>query len=130
MDLTYRGYSPNVIFIKKDIPVRWIINVKQMSGCTDEIILLEYNIKKPLQYGENIIEFTPDRLGDIKFSCWMQMVWGKFVVTQEEVSPSQKQLELEETDLPQGTCKGGGSCGGGCAAAQRGGCGCSRVRAR
>ncbi len=81
MELSYRGYSPNVIYIKKDIPVRWIIDVKQMSGCTDEILLPEYGIRKQLKYGENIIEFVPDKLGELKFSCWMQMVWGKFIVT-------------------------------------------------
>lgn len=81
MDLTYRGYSPNVLLIKKDIPTRWIINVKQMAGCTDEIIVPGHNIRKKLEYGENIIEFVPKKLGVIKFSCWMQMVWGKFIVT-------------------------------------------------
>ena len=81
MDLTYQGYSPNVLFIKKGIPVRWVINVKQMSGCTNEILLPDYNIRKKLVKGENIIEFFPDKVGDIKFSCWMKMVWGKFVVT-------------------------------------------------
>ncbi|TFB08190.1 hypothetical protein E3V08_05020, partial [Candidatus Atribacteria bacterium MT.SAG.1] len=59
MDLAYSGYSPNVLFIKKDIPVHWIINVKQMTRCTDEIIMPEYNIRKKLEYGENIIEFIP-----------------------------------------------------------------------
>jgi len=52
MDLTYRGYEPNVLYVKKDIPVRWVINVKQMSGCTDEIIMPEYNISKKLQVGQ------------------------------------------------------------------------------
>jgi len=125
MDLTYRGYLPNVLFVKKDIPVRWIINVKQMSGCTDEIIMPEYNIKKSLEYGENVIEFTPKKLGDIKFSCWMQMVWGKFVVTEGGINPEQQKLELEKTNLPQGTCSGDGSCGGSCGAPT---CGCSRIR--
>lgn len=128
MDLTYRGYSPNVLFVKKGIPVRWIINVKQMSGCTDEIILPEYNIKKTLQYGENIIEFTPDRLGDIKFSCWMKMVWGKFVVTEKDKEPTSRDLQKESLDVPRGgTCGGGGSCGGQCGTST---CGCSRIRAR
>lgn len=126
MDLTYSGYSPNVIFVKKDIPVRWIINVKQMSGCTDEIILSEYNIKKTLQYGENIIEFIPERLGDIKFSCWMQMVWGKFVVTEKDEEPTSQNLYQESLDLPQeGTCGGSGVCGGACGVPT---CGCSRIR--
>ncbi|MBU2530295.1 MAG: sulfite exporter TauE/SafE family protein [Elusimicrobia bacterium] len=131
MDLTYSGYSPNVLFIKKGIPVRWIINVRQMSGCTDEIIMPEYNIKKALVYDENIIEFTPKKVGDIKFSCWMQMVWGKFVVTEDDVSPAQKKLELESVVDTSGTaCGGDGSCGGGCAAARTGGCGCSRIKSR
>jgi len=109
MDLTYQGYSPNVLFIKKDIPVRWIINVEQMSGCTDEIILEDYNIRKKLEYGENIIEFIPDKLGDIKFSCWMKMVWGKFVVTDNNEVSSLDDLNRESLDLPQTS-----SCGCGC----------------
>ena len=127
MDLTYRGYSPNVLFVKKDVPVRWIINVQQMTGCTDEIIMPDYNIRKKLEYGENIIEFVPKELGDIKFSCWMQMIWGKFVVTEGDINPEQQKLELEETNLPQGTCGGGGSCGGGCGVPT---CGCSRIKGR
>ncbi len=107
MNLTYRGYSPNVLFVKKDIPVRWVINVQQMTGCTDEIIMPDYNIRKKLEYGENIIEFVPKKLGDIKFSCWMQMVWGKFVVIEGDINPEQQKLESEKTNLPQSTGNGG-----------------------
>ncbi|MFZ5364182.1 MAG: sulfite exporter TauE/SafE family protein [Patescibacteria group bacterium] len=80
MDLTYRGYVPNVLYVKKDVPVRWIINVKQMSGCTDAILLERFGIRKDLKYGENVVEFTPTEAGEIPFSCWMKMVWGKFIV--------------------------------------------------
>lgn len=82
MDLTYRGYVPNVLYVKKGVPVRWIINVKQMSGCTNAILVDKLGIRKNLQNGENIIEFTPTETGEIPFSCWMKMVWGKFVVTE------------------------------------------------
>lgn len=121
MDLTYRGYQPNVLFVKKDVPVRWIINVKQMTGCTDEIIMPEYNIKKVLTQGENIIEFTPTKAGELKFSCWMRMVWGKFMVTEGEISDSQKELYIDNSDLPAG---------GGCGASEGGGCGCGSIRRR
>jgi len=81
MDLTYSGYSPNVLYFKKDIPVRWIINVKQMTGCTNAIMIESLGIKKDLKIGKNIIEFIPPKnIKEIKFSCWMRMVWGKFVV--------------------------------------------------
>ncbi len=82
MDLTYRGYVPNVLYVKKGVPVRWIINVKQMSGCTNAILVEKFGIRKNLKSGENIIEFTPTEAGEVPFSCWMKMVWGKFVVTE------------------------------------------------
>ncbi|MBM3256226.1 MAG: hypothetical protein FJZ04_02020 [Candidatus Moranbacteria bacterium] len=88
MDLTYQGYIPSTLTVKKGVPVRWIINVKEMSGCTNEIVMPAYNIKKKLQYGENVIEFTPKDLGEIKFSCWMKMVWGKFIVVDGDKSVS------------------------------------------
>jgi len=109
MDLIYSGYSPNVLFVKKDIPVRWVINVKQMTRCTDEIIMPEYNIRKKLEQGENIIEFVPEKLGDIKFSCWMQMVWGKFVVIEKDEQPTSQDSYQESLDLPSGS-----SCQCGC----------------
>jgi len=57
----------------------------------------------------------------------MQMVWGKFVVTEGDIKPEQQKLELEKTNLPQGTCGGGGTCGGSCG---RSSCGCSRIKGR
>ncbi|MCX6739784.1 MAG: sulfite exporter TauE/SafE family protein [Candidatus Parcubacteria bacterium] len=80
MAVTYYGYEPNVLNVKKGILVRWIIDVKQMSGCNSQILMPDYNIKKNLQVGQNIIEFTPIQTGEIKFSCGMKMIWGKFLV--------------------------------------------------
>lgn len=80
MDVTYYGYEPNVLTVKKDIPVRWIINVKQMTGCNSQILMPDYNISQNLKLGENIIEFTPTKTGELKFSCGMRMIWGKFIV--------------------------------------------------
>jgi sulfite exporter TauE/SafE len=80
MKLTRRGYEPNVLYAKPGVPVRWVIDVVEMSGCTNRLIMPEYNVTKSFKYGENVIEFTPQRTGEIKFSCWMQMVWGKFII--------------------------------------------------
>jgi len=81
MELTYSGYRPNVLYIKKGVPVRWVIDVKQMSGCTNAIMIESLGIKKNLKIGENIIEFMPpENVSEIKFSCWMRMVWGKFII--------------------------------------------------
>ncbi|MFC1678290.1 sulfite exporter TauE/SafE family protein [Patescibacteria group bacterium] len=127
MDLTYLGYKPNVLYIKKGIPVRWIINVKEMTGCTDAIMIESLGIEKNLEYGRNVIEFTPPlNAQEIKFSCWMRMVWGKFVVTDDNTQVIQTDLLQEAENLPtSGTC--GGSCGSPtCGAVSGGSCGCGR----
>jgi plastocyanin domain-containing protein len=82
MAVTYQGYVPNTLQVKKDVPVRWVIEAKEISRCTNEIVLHDYNISQKLKQGqEYVIEFTPTHTGVIRFSCWMQMVWGKFVVS-------------------------------------------------
>ncbi len=80
MKLTRRGYEPSTLYAKAGVPVRWVIDVVEMSGCTNELIMPSYGIDKKFKYGENVIEFTPKAAGEIKFSCWMRMVWGKFIV--------------------------------------------------
>jgi len=87
MEVSYLGYKPNTLYIKKGVPVRWVINVKQLSGCTSAIMIESLGIKRDLQLGENIIEFTPPAgVSEIKFSCGMRMIWGKFVVTDKDIN--------------------------------------------
>lgn len=80
MKLTYKGYEPSTLRIKKGIPVKWIVKGEQVTGCTNQILVPELNIQKKIQTGENIIKFTPTKAGTIDFSCWMGMVRGKFIV--------------------------------------------------
>ena len=53
-----------------------IINVseKYLTWCNNEIIINEYGIKQELEVGENIIEFTPTKKGNITYTCWMNMI--------------------------------------------------------
>lgn len=126
MDLTYTGYNPNTLYIKPGIPVRWIINVKQMTGCTDAIMIESLNIKKDLSIGENIIEFTPpEGVKEIKFSCWMRMVWGKFIITDNNNNTTNNNNTNTLNTSKNNVC--GGSCGSAtCGSSQGGGCGCGK----
>ena len=81
MSITGHSYSPNTFFVQKGVPVRWIIDVKDdvIHTLADQIILHGF-YKKQLQRGKNILEFTPTETGEIKFSCWREIIWGKFVI--------------------------------------------------
>ena len=78
-----RGYSPNEFTIKKGIPVRWVIQAKAPYSCASALIIPSLKIQKQLQPGENIIEFTPQKIGDLPFSCSMGMYTGVFHVVAE-----------------------------------------------
>lgn len=78
MDAFSSGYKPNYFKVKAGIPVRWEINDVGTSGCTNAVIsqgLFQGAIN--LSQGQTSIkEFTPEKPGKYKFSCWMGMISG------------------------------------------------------
>ena len=121
MEVNRYGWEPSSFVLKKDVPVKWLINVKELTGCNNEIIVRDYNIDIKLEKGMNVVEFVPDKIGTIRWSCWMGMIPGSFVVT-EDGSASASEI-ASATPQASGGC--GGSCGSpSCGAASGGGCGC------
>jgi len=80
MAVTSYGYEPKNLTIKAGVPVRWKINGDEAYGCTSVMTIPSLNISKPLQQGENIIEFTASQKGQLAFMCSMGMVRGSFTV--------------------------------------------------
>ena len=72
------------IKVKKDVPVRWIINAPDgsINGCKYKIYINSYGIEHTFQKGENIIEFTPTKSESIGYSCWMGMIKGNINVVE------------------------------------------------
>ena len=96
--------------IKKDIPVRIEADMSKMPGCSKSIVISAFGIRKSLNQGDNIIEFTPDKAGTFNIACSMNMYRGVFTVLENDGSES----AYVDQQLPQG-----GSCG-----ISGGGCGC------
>lgn len=80
MAVTPYGYEPSTLTIRSGIPVHWIINGTQATGCTSGIVVPSLSISRTLQAGDNIIDFTAPRPGRLPFSCSMGMVRGTFNV--------------------------------------------------
>ncbi len=73
-EIDYGEYE--AITVKKGIPVKWNMYVPEgkLNGCNGEIVIPKFNIDIKLQEGDNIIEFTPNEVGSIPYSCWMGMI--------------------------------------------------------
>ena len=81
LDIDYT-FKQSEFKIKKDIPVKFIVNAIRVTGCSDEVIIRRLNLTTgKLKNGDQgLIEFTPTQAGIIPFSCWMGMINGRFIV--------------------------------------------------
>lgn len=115
MTETNSGYSPNQFTIKKGVPVRWVIDAQAPYSCASSLVMPKFNIRKNLQAGENIIEFTPGEIGRVDFSCSMGMYRGAFNVVDENGAgaPTADSINDQNSTPSSSTSCGCGSCGAG-----------------
>jgi uncharacterized protein len=74
-------YSPDVITMKKDVPVEWQIQGSDRMGCARSFVVPAFGVNEILTSGKNIVEFTPTKEGKFTFSCSMGMIRGTLIVT-------------------------------------------------
>lgn len=75
-----RAYIPGEYRLRNHVPVKWVINVKQLSTCNRQIIVPDLALTIDLKPGLQLVEFTPRQAGVISWSCYMGMIPGTFVV--------------------------------------------------
>jgi hypothetical protein len=85
-EVTEEGFEPANFSLRKGIPVRWIINAKELTECNRTILIPKLGLQIDLHPGEQTIEFTPPQTGAILWSCWMGMQRGEFQVEDDETS--------------------------------------------
>ncbi len=81
MEASAFGYAPDVLTVRKGIPVNWQIYGGKNMGCASTLVMNAFNVKSPVRTGDNTITFTPTKTGTFPFSCSMGMVRGTMIVT-------------------------------------------------
>lgn len=75
------GYNPEVISIPKGKTTKLNFIRKDSSSCLEEVVLGDFKIRKFLPLNQKVsVEVTPQKTGEFKFSCGMNMYHGKIVV--------------------------------------------------
>ncbi|MDF2986135.1 MAG: hypothetical protein K0R50_1645 [Eubacterium sp.] len=110
-------YTP--ITVQKGIPVRWTIQVEEgdLNGCNNPVTIPEFNIQKKLVVGDNIIEFTPEKEGNIVYTCWMGMISSNIKVVADVSNVSEQDLTEETRNQVNDSGAAEGQIAGGCCAA-------------
>lgn len=79
INISNQGYSPNNITLKKGVPTYLELITNNVSNCSRSFTIPDLNIEQLLpETGKTILEFTPDKIGLLAFSCSMGMYTGQF----------------------------------------------------
>jgi plastocyanin domain-containing protein len=74
------GYEPATIRVKAGRPVRLTFDRQETSGCSEEIVFPDFNLRRFLPaYQRTVIELTPPKAGTYEFMCGMSMLHGRLV---------------------------------------------------
>ena len=79
------GYDPAEVRVKKGVPVRLIFDRQETAGCSEEIVLPDFGIRRFLPaHQKTTVEFTPERAGTYEFTCGMSMLRGRLTVEDDK----------------------------------------------
>jgi plastocyanin domain-containing protein len=105
--------EPSVL--KKDVPVRMVVDLNTVTGCTRDIVISTFKVRKYVSEGDNIVEFTPTKAGTIGIACSMNMARGEFTVVENDGTPSNyidSSVKSANAGVKSGSsCSVGGGCG-------------------
>lgn len=76
------GRYPSIT-VQAGVPVQWVIDAPEgsINGCNYRMMVRDYDIEYTFHTGENVVEFTPEKAGTVRYSCWMGMIYGNIFVT-------------------------------------------------
>lgn len=81
MILVKGGYTPDVIVVEKDRPVRLNFRREETASCSEMVLLPDFEKSAHLPAGETVaVDFTPHEVGEFEFACQMGMLRGKLIV--------------------------------------------------
>jgi Cu+-exporting ATPase len=83
------GYSPDVIRVRQNVPLRIVFDRRESGECTSRVVFPAWALNRALPaYATTAVEFTPERSGRFEFACGMNMVHGTVVVEPSSGPPA------------------------------------------
>ncbi|MGH9315635.1 MAG: cupredoxin domain-containing protein [Thermoanaerobaculia bacterium] len=77
------GYTPDLIVVRRDVPLKLTFDRRESNPCSDEVVLPEFQIRRSLPaHQKTVVEVVPKRTGEFPFSCGMNMLHGKIRVVE------------------------------------------------
>ncbi len=81
VSITKKGFEPDKITAKKGEPLRLVVTRRTDQTCAKEIVIVDAGIHKELPLDRPVtVDFTPEKNGELRYACGMNMISGVVVV--------------------------------------------------
>src|SRR3954452_7484753 len=81
------GYSPDLIRVSQNVPLRILFDRQESGECTSRVVFPDFALNRALPaYTTTAVELTPSKSGRFGFACGMNMVHGTLVVEPGEAN--------------------------------------------
>ena len=75
------GYSPDVIHVVADVPVRMMFDRQETGDCSSRVVIPDFHVNQALPaFATTAVEFVPAKPGKYEFACGMNMIRGRILV--------------------------------------------------
>ncbi|MEV4061095.1 heavy metal translocating P-type ATPase [Nonomuraea dietziae] len=85
------GYSPDVIRVRRGVPIRLKFTRRESGDCTSRVVFPDFGVSRSLPaFATTTVELRPADAGEYGFACGMNMVHGRLIVEPDgdAVSPT------------------------------------------
>jgi plastocyanin domain-containing protein len=81
VEVTQDGFVPKEIPAKVGQPITLVVTRKTDVTCAKQIVFADMGVEKELPLNETVeVTVTPERQGELRFACDMDMIAGKLLV--------------------------------------------------
>lgn len=96
-DLEPGRYFP--VVVQKGLPVKWTIQVEKgdLNGCNNPVTIPQLGLQQKLEVGSNVIEFTPEKEGDLLYTCWMGMISSRIRVVSDITGTTYEDVAIPDS---------------------------------
>lgn len=81
VEVTQEGFVPKEIPAKVGQPITLVVTRKTDLTCAKQIVFADMGVEKELPMNQAVeVTVTPERQGELRFACSMDMIAGKLIV--------------------------------------------------
>lgn len=110
--VTANGFEPAHVKVTKGEPLELVVTRKTDDTCAKQIVIPEENLEADLPLDQPVtLRFTPERAGELRYACGMNMITGVLEVASSDGAEDAK--ERGAAMMGSGGAMGGGMMMGG-----------------